>query len=97
MQFTYFKQGDIIPADGLLKILLNSRDGAPLHLDEIFGPKTRAAVCPFQKTRGLNSDGIVVKKTWPFLAASVHNLKIIDCIGVFEPRDMQEARDIWKS
>jgi hypothetical protein len=40
---------------------------APLAVDGIFGPKTRARVVEFQKNNGLAADGIVGPKTWAAL------------------------------
>jgi hypothetical protein len=42
---------------------------APLAVDGIFGPKTRARVVEFQERKGLVADGIVGPKTWAALLA----------------------------
>ena len=47
-----------------LQILLNKYNGARLSEDGIFGPATLAAVKAYQKSRGLEVDGIVGAKTW---------------------------------
>ena len=40
------------------------KDGFPLAIDGIFGPKTQAAVKSFQRKYSLVVDGIVGPKTW---------------------------------
>lgn len=47
-----------------LQILLNKYNGARLAEDGAFGPATLAAVKAYQKSRGLEVDGIVGAKTW---------------------------------
>lgn len=47
-----------------LQIILNSRTGAGLSVDGIFGGKTEAAVKEYQQARGLTVDGIVGQRTW---------------------------------
>lgn len=47
-----------------LQILLNKYNRAGLDEDGIFGPATYAAVKAYQKSRGLEVDGIVGSKTW---------------------------------
>lgn len=43
------------------------RTGSPIRKDGLFGPETEAAVCTFQRSRGLVPDGIVGVRTWPAL------------------------------
>jgi peptidoglycan hydrolase-like protein with peptidoglycan-binding domain len=95
MNYPYLNQGNNLPAVGTLQKLLNNRAGASLVVDGIFGPKTKAAVIAFQKTRGLSPDGIVGVNTWPIISAETRNLKIVDCIDVFDESLMNlEAKDI---
>ena len=47
-----------------LQILLNKYNNARLAEDGAFGPATLAAVKAYQKSRGLEVDGIVGAKTW---------------------------------
>jgi hypothetical protein len=57
-----------------LQLRLNSSPPtqlAPLSVDGIFGPKTRARVVEFQTNNGLVADGIVGPKTWAALQAGV--------------------------
>ena len=94
MNYTYLQEGDKLPAVGVLQKLLN-RTGAHLVCDGIFGKRTKAAVVEFQKLRKLVPDGIVGEVTWPRLFANTNNLRIIDCIDVFDPDLLtMEAQDI---
>lgn len=57
---------------GIVKLIqqqLNAKAGAGLVVDGIFGPKTRAAVVAYQRSRGLLVDGIVGPQTWGSLFA----------------------------
>ncbi len=47
-----------------IQALLNGFIGTKLSIDGIFGTKTEDAVKEYQRTRGLNVDGIVGEKTW---------------------------------
>ena len=67
MKFTdlkecYYRQGNIITGDPVrvIQSVVKPIDG----VDGSFGPNTRDAVIRFQKTNGLNPDGIVGAKTW---------------------------------
>ena len=97
MSYPYLRQGYQLPAVGTLQKLLN-RSGASLTSDGIFGPRSKAAVQSFQRPRGLGVDGIVGQQTWPRLSAGTTNLRIIDCIDVFDPDLLSmEARDIRRA
>ncbi len=93
MNYPYLRQGDHLPAVGVLQRLL-IRTGSRLRADGIFGPKTKAAVQDFQRARRLKPDGIVGVQTWPRVSAA-SDLQIIDCIDIFDPSLLRlEARDI---
>jgi Putative peptidoglycan binding domain len=83
MNYTDLREGDHLPAVGVLQQLLN-RTGALLVPDGVFGPRTLAAVKNFQKPRGLVADGIVGEKTWARLTTGV-KLPIFDSIDVWDP------------
>ncbi|HEX7161890.1 MAG TPA: peptidoglycan-binding protein [Trebonia sp.] len=53
-----------------LQYLLNAR-GARLAVDGVFGPRTKAAVIAFQRSRGLPATGVVTASTWPRLIVTV--------------------------
>lgn len=94
MTYPLLRQGDTLPAVGVLQKLLN-RTGARLVSDGIFGQRTKAAIVEFQRPRSLSSDGVVGQNTWPRLAAGTNNLAILDCIDVFDPDLLSlEASDI---
>lgn len=94
MSYPLLRQGDKLPAVGVVQKLLN-RTGARLTCDGIYGPRTKAAVLEFQRPRGLGRDGVVGQNTWPRLAAQENYLDIVDCIDVFDPSLQNlEARDI---
>ncbi|MGD9614999.1 MAG: peptidoglycan-binding protein [Alphaproteobacteria bacterium] len=91
--YVYLRQGDILPAVGVLQKLLN-RGRAGLVPDGSFGPRTRAAVVAFQSLRRLTPDGIVGENTWPRVSAG-EALPIIDCIDIFDPSLMNfEMKDL---
>ena len=47
-----------------MQILLNAYDDAGLETDGIFGPATDRAVRAYQRSRGLEADGICGERTW---------------------------------
>jgi hypothetical protein len=95
--YPLLRQGDAIPAVGVVQRLLN-RTGAELISDGIFGPRTKDAVVAFQRPRGLFADGVIGRSTWPRLAASARRLAILDCIDVFDPSLLaMEANDIRRA
>jgi len=97
MNYVFLREGNQLPAVGVMQKLLN-RTGATLTPDGIFGLRTKAAVQQFQKPRGLGVDGIVGQNTWPRLVGGANNLNIIDCIDVFDPSLLNlEARDIRRT
>ena len=53
-----------------LQYLLNAR-GARLAVDGVFGPKTKAAVGTFQRSRHLAGNGVVGAATWRALVVTV--------------------------
>ncbi len=65
------KEGSTGPEVIDLQFILKFRDGNnefdPGSTDGVFGSKTKAAVVKFQRSRGLNPDGIVGQKTWESL------------------------------
>lgn len=50
-----------------VQLLLNAMHYGDLEVDGIFGDETEAAVKRFQKSRGLEQDGIVGPDTWRYL------------------------------
>ena len=53
---------------------LSGDPGQGLAVDGVFGPKTRAAVRPFQQALGITVDGIVGPVTWPALVSGMLSL-----------------------
>ena len=97
MSYPLLRQGDDLPAVGVLQKLLN-RTGATLDPDGAFGPLTKAAVQAFQRPRGLSPDGVVGENTWPRVSAGAQNLRVIDCVDVFDPSlSNLEERDIRRA
>ncbi len=47
-----------------LQTLLTAAGFSPGPIDGIFGPRTRAAVLAFQKSKNITQDGIVGPETW---------------------------------
>ena len=69
------QKGDICVEVGMLQTLLNKlgykgSNGRALTVDNDFGANCDYAVKNFQKSKGLNPDGIVGAKTWDFLVKS---------------------------
>jgi metacaspase-1 len=62
------RRGDRGPAVARLQRLLVER-GYSVTVDEIFGQRTDAAVRAFQRTQGLDADGVVGPLTWAALRA----------------------------
>jgi hypothetical protein len=81
-EFVWLRKGDKLPAVGVAQMLLN-RTGASLTVDGDFGTRTQSAVRGFQSPRGLASDGVIGRQTWPRLVANDW-FPIIDCIDVFD-------------
>jgi peptidoglycan hydrolase-like protein with peptidoglycan-binding domain len=96
MSYPLLRQGDKLPAVGVLQKLLN-RTGESLDPDGDFGSRTKAAVIRFQTPRHLSPDGAVGQNTWPRISANA-NLPVVDCIDVFDPSLAQlEERDIRRA
>jgi len=98
MSYPLLRIPDRLPAVGVLQKLLNARAGSSLGADGVFGQKTKAAVQAFQRPRGLVADGSVGQQTWPRLTQMTNNLKVVDCVDVFDPSLYQlEAQDIRRA
>ncbi|HEY0075566.1 MAG TPA: peptidoglycan-binding protein [Abditibacteriaceae bacterium] len=55
----------------MVQLLLRHRGFYKAGIDEVFGPKTEAAIKAFQKTAGLKVDGVVGPQTWNKLTVRV--------------------------
>lgn len=98
MSYPLMRIPDRLPAVGVLQKLLNARVGSSLVPDGVFGQKTKAAVQAFQRPRGLAADGSVGQMTWPRLSQMTTDLKIVDCVDVFDPSLYQlEAQDLRRA
>lgn len=64
------RNGSVGAAVKSLQILLNGKMYSKLEVDGEFGPKTEAVVKIYQKSKGLEVDGIVGKDTWTRLINS---------------------------
>lgn len=93
MSAIYLRQGDHLPAVGILQLLLN-RAGAQLALDGHFGPRTLDAVRQFQTQRHLGGNGMVDDATFRRLCGT-ESLPIADSVDCTDP-DLynNEVRDI---
>ena len=85
MSYPLLHYGNKIPAVGVAQKLLNARAGSSLTADGDFGSKTKAAVKSFQRPLGLKVDGVIGVNTWGRISQQTDNLKVIDCIDVFDP------------
>ncbi len=99
MSYPLIRQGDKLPAVGVLQMLLNARVNSSLVADGDFGSRTKAAVQSFQRARpGLTADGAVGINTWPRISYTASNLKIVDCVDVFDPSLYRlETQDIIRA
>lgn len=99
MSYPLIQLGDKLPAVGVLQKLLNARVNSSLVADGDFGSRTKAAVQAFQRARpGLAPDGSVGINTWPRISYMANNLKIVDCVDVFDPSLYNlEAQDIRRA
>ncbi len=98
MSYPLLNYGNKLPAVGVAQKLLNARAGSSLVADGDFGSKTKAAVKEFQKPRGLTVDGVIGQNTWGRMSQMAENLRIIDCVDVFDPSLYTlEAKDILKA
>ena len=95
MSYPLLKQGDRLPSVGVVQKLLNSWNGKAQKVDGVFGRKTTKEIIKFQKLRKINPSGQIDELTWKRLAEGRPNLKVIDCIDVFDPDAyLLEVRDI---
>lgn len=85
MSYPLLSYGNKLPAVGIAQKLLNARAGSSLVADGDFGSKTKEAVKSFQRPRGLVVDGVIGANTWGRISQQTTNLKIVDCIDVFDP------------
>lgn len=83
MSYPFLKQGDVLPAVGVLQKLLK-RTGHDVSVDGVYGDTTRRAVREFQKERGLSADGEAGTDTWKRLVYGAERVEILDCIDVFD-------------
>ena len=94
MPYAFVKKGYKIPAVGVVQKLLN-RAGSSLTVDGDFGSHTKAAVVKFQQDRGLGSDGIVGRSTFPRLVCGERGMRVIDLVDIYDPSLANlEARDV---
>lgn len=84
------KYGDKGPFVKELQILLKKR-GASLSPDGHFGMKTLTEVRKFQKTSGLNADGVVGSWTWNYLEKTRQS-KFHDCVDRYIPLEEGQYR-----
>jgi hypothetical protein len=82
VNYPLLKQGDQLPAVGVLQKLLN-RTGETLVPDGVFGPHTLGTVRAFQSKHKLSPDGVVGTLTWQKLVSGV-SLPILDSVDVFD-------------
>lgn len=64
VQVPILRHGDKSGYVRTMQVLLNAYNGADLTEDGIFGPATDRAVRAYQRSRGLDVDGIVGAQTW---------------------------------
>lgn len=65
------KRGLSEPVVEVIQKMLMAHGFDPGTVDGIFGPKTERAVMAFQRTMGLEADGVVGPKTWSALSGMV--------------------------
>ncbi|MBZ5683750.1 MAG: peptidoglycan-binding protein [Acidobacteriia bacterium] len=93
MNYVFLNRGCVLPAVGVLQLLLN-RQGAHLEVDGIFGQRTESAVRQFQRSHRLEVDGVVGEQTWPRLVGD-EDLQIADCVDITDPSLLRlEATDL---
>ena len=99
MTYPLMRDPDRLPAVGVLQKLLNGRAGSSLTADGVYGSRTKAAVQSFQRSHlPLAADGSVGQQTWPRLSQMTDNLRVVDCIDVFDPSLYElEAQDIRRA
>lgn len=77
--------------------LLRAR-GASISVDGVFGPRTRAAVVAFQKSRGLVADGVIGQQTWRSLIITVGLGSRGDAVRAVQDqinvRDLQDGHSV---
>lgn len=89
----FLNRGCYVPFVATVQVLLcQYPPHADLKIDQIFGPKTEAAVRHFQEYHGLKVDGIVGNKTWKSLSR-VSGLIIADVVNASEPKLLNGVRE----
>ena len=82
MSYAIAEQGNVLPIVAVVQSLL-ARTGYATTPDGNFGPKTRKAVCDFQRDHPpLAVDGSVSVQTWPRLVERDPGFTVLDCIDV---------------
>ena len=87
MPYPFLKFGDRLPAVAVAQKLLNSRVPTALRIDGKFDGRTKEAVRKFQNQHRLPQDGVIGEKTWKTLSQRTKNLRIIDCVDIFDTDD----------
>ncbi|HAG83201.1 MAG TPA: N-acetylmuramoyl-L-alanine amidase [Cyanobacteria bacterium UBA12227] len=65
--FLPLQEGSVGPEVRKLQQLLQKQGYDPGPADGVFGAKTKAAVIAFQRSKGMQADGVVGSVTWPVL------------------------------
>lgn len=97
MSYVYLKYGDRLPSVAVTQKLLNIKTGISLRVDGVYLGKTRNAVRDFQKKKGVRLTGVIDENTWKRLSHGNNNLRIIDCVDIFDPNLNSESRAIRRA